>query len=90
MLWLYSDEEKNKGLVIPLERATARVTKAAGKSGQQKNINRNLANAQEVEGKVSMPPKITLDDSEKCSVLRTYIEYYELNKKIPISHKFLL
>jgi hypothetical protein len=43
-----------------------------------------------VEGKVSMPPKIILDDSEKCSTLRTYIEYYELNKEIPISHKFLL
>jgi hypothetical protein len=43
-----------------------------------------------VEGKVSMPPKIIVEDSEKCSVLRTYIGYYELNKQIPILHKFLL
>jgi hypothetical protein len=57
VLWLYRDEEKNKGLVIPLERAIVRVTKATGKSGQQKNINRNFANAQESRRKSFNAPQ---------------------------------
>jgi hypothetical protein len=35
---LHNDKEKNKGLLIPLKRATARVTKGAGESEQQENI----------------------------------------------------
>jgi len=94
----FCDEEKEKGLVIPLQRATARAAKAVGKSECTiKNIRRDFKNANKIGAKVITPRKIraprkriSFDEFDKCVVRRKFLEFYEQKKEIPTLRKLFV
>ena len=93
-MWLkkFCDTEKKNGIIIPLQQANVRVTKAVGKSERTiRHIRKDFRIAEEIDTNIVTPRKvrkkqevISLDDFDKCTVRWKFLEYHEIKKEITL------